>query len=339
MAGSEVQDMQRIFTTLAIMVCALPGLVACQSGEKILTRMVAGDTPVEAFAPTVDSSRLIFVVPVDGMPDPARLVLADAVAASLRDAKKPAIIAEKVNELGPTIAGRIVEVNERGTVAWVTMVWELRAPYGTAVAEYRQQVVVDSGLWKSGSAEAINVLVFDAGPKIIGMVHDFVSPVAVAETEATPQDTVAQAPAPVPVQAPVQAAPPIPTPKPSAKSAAVIAAAKKRPPAGNQAGQNEQAVAALTGKPAPARTPPPPAKAKKNIGKPMVLKKVSKAPDKKETNKSKPVLMPVPKKGSSRLTAAPPSVAWGRPAFLIKPVKGAPGDGNKALTMAIKQAL
>ena len=68
--GSEVQTMKRIFNTLAIMVCALPGLVACQSGEEILAKMVAGPVPVEAFQPTVDSSRLIFVVPVDGMPDP-----------------------------------------------------------------------------------------------------------------------------------------------------------------------------------------------------------------------------------------------------------------------------
>jgi len=157
--------LQRIFSTPAIMVCALPGLVACQSGENLLAKMVAGPIPVEAFQPTVDSSRLIFVVPVAGMPDPARLVLADAIATSLRDANKPAIIAEKVNALGSTIAGRIIEVNELDTVAWVTMVWELRAPYGTAVAEYSQQVVVDSGLWKSGSGKSINVLFFDAGPK------------------------------------------------------------------------------------------------------------------------------------------------------------------------------
>ena len=110
----------------------------------------------------------------------ARLVVAEAVAAMLRDARKPAIIAEKVNGMGPTIAGRVVEVNERGSVAWVTMVWELRTPYGTAVAEYRQQVVVDAGLWKAGSAEAINLLISDAGPRIVGMVNDFVSPMAVA---------------------------------------------------------------------------------------------------------------------------------------------------------------
>jgi hypothetical protein len=229
--------MQRIFGTLAIMVCALPGLVACQSGEKLLAKMVAGPIPVEAFQPTVDSSRLIFVVPVAGMPAPARLVLADAIAASLRDANKPAIIAEKVNALGPTIAGRIIEVNERDTVAWVTMVWELRAPYGTAVAEDSQQVVVDSRLWKSGSAEAINVLFFDAGPKIVDMVNDFVSPVA----ESVPQGTMVQAAAPIPVKAPVQAAvaAPMMTPKPAVKWASVKVAAKTSP-APNQAGKKNR---------------------------------------------------------------------------------------------------
>ncbi|MDA1091024.1 MAG: hypothetical protein O3A85_12025 [Proteobacteria bacterium] len=236
--------MQRILSTLAIMVCALSGLVACQSGEKILTEFAGKGVPAGAFAPTVDSSRLIFVVPVEGMAGAARLVLADAVAASLRDAKKPAIIAEKVNTLGPTVAGRIVEVDERGTVAWVTIVWELRAPYGTAVAEFRQQVVVDSKLWKSGSAEAMNVLIFDAGPRIVGMVHDFVSTVAEAAPQASA--TMAQAAAPVSVPAPVQApvqgatqtAAPIPAPqpmpqsitKPSAKPTPETTVAKKSPP-------------------------------------------------------------------------------------------------------------
>lgn len=312
--------MQRIYCTLAVLFFALLGLGACQSGEEILAGMVGERTPAQEFAPVVDSTKLIFVVPVEGMTGAARLVVADAVAALLRDARKPAILAEKMNGMGPTIAGRVVEVNERGSVAWVTMAWELRTPYGTAVAEYRHQVVVDAGLWKAGSAEAINLLISDAGPRIVGMVHDFVSPAALA----------APMPAPAPVLAPVKAAAAMPEP--------VKAAAKKSPPR-TTAGKQEQTVASLTKKPPPARNPPPPEKnkardnAKKMIAAPLVLKKAAAAA------KAKPILMPVPNKGPGPLVAPPPAVGWGRPAFLIKKVKGAPGDGNEALTKAIKEAL
>lgn len=49
--------------------------------------------------------------------------------------------------------------------------------------------------------------------------------------------------------------------------------------------------------------------------------------------------MPVPAEGPSPVLADPPPVSWGRPAFLIRAVKGAPGDGNEALTRAMKTAL
>jgi len=231
-----------------------------------MTELVSASSSAEAsnqgFAPTVDSSRLIFVVPVDGVPGPASLVLADAVAASLRDAKKPAIIAENINELGPTIAGRIVEVIERGTVAWVTIVWELRAPYGTAVAEYRQQVVVDSMLWKSGSAEAINVLVFDAGPRIVSMVDDFVSPMAeiIPPAPAMIAQAPAQAQAPAPMPA---AAPPSPMPAPA------LAPAAEAIPEMKKARKNSSLVAAVSQKSAP----PVKKKPRMVIGKPLMLKK------------------------------------------------------------------
>ena len=184
--------MQRIFRTLAAASIVLFGLGACESGGKIaaeygFTGADAGPA-TGAFATAVDSSKLIYVVPVEGLSGPARMVLADAIAAALRDAKQPAILTEKINEMGPTVTGRIVEANERGSVVWVTALWQLLAPYGTAVTEYRQQVVVDAGLWKTGAAELINLLVSEAGPRVVAMVHDFVSPIS--EQAALP-DTLA----------------------------------------------------------------------------------------------------------------------------------------------------
>ena len=161
--------------TLFIALCAVFGLIACESGSG---KTVVDGSP-GGFATRINSSRLIFVVPVEGLNGPARLVLADAIAASLRDVKSPAIISEYANEKGPTVAGKIIAAEERGSVVWVTALWELLTPYGTAVAEYRHQIVVDSRLWKTGSAEAINLLISDAGPRVAGMVRDFVSPMNV----------------------------------------------------------------------------------------------------------------------------------------------------------------
>ena len=116
--------MQRIFRTLTAASIVLFGLGACESGQKIaaefgFTGADAGPA-TGAFATAVDSSKLIYVVPVEGINGPARMVLADAIAAALRDAKQPAILPEKINEMGPTVPGRIVEANERGSVVWVT---------------------------------------------------------------------------------------------------------------------------------------------------------------------------------------------------------------------------
>ena len=321
---SKVRVTQRLLRTLIITFIAVTGLIACESGQN----KAAQDMTAAGVAPRVDSSKLIFVVPVKGVDTSARLVLADAIAASLRDARKPAVLSEKANEMGPTIAGQIISAEERDSVVWVTALRELKAPYGTTVAEYRHQVVIDPRLWKTGSVEAINLLVSDAGPRIVRMVHDYVSPMAQVENMA---ESIPAAPPPAQGE---------------------ISPASKHPVAEKSPIRaQKRAVAALP--PAPEKTRPqpvskkPPAKATKRqvLNKTLnkVLKKFPPAAKKKPASPAKrkknPVLMPVPKEGPSRLVAEPPPASWGRPAFLIKPVKGAPGDGNQALTKAMKSAL
>ena len=323
--------MQRIFRTLAAASIVLFGLGACESGQKIaagygFAGADAGRT-TGAFATAVDSSKLIYVVPVEGISGPARMVLADAIAASLRDAKQPAVLTQKINEMGPTVTGRIIEAHERGSVVWVTALWELRAPYGTAVTEYRQQVVVDAGLWKTGSAEAINLLVSDAGPRVVAMVHDFVSPLSEQAALASPDITAAPAPVPVlATPAPEKTPPPVKAPakapaKDRTKNKAVASLARKGTPEPGKKTATPTILMEI-----PDKTPP----AAKRKTPPRSVKK---------PKKGKPILMPVPAEGPNPVVADPPPVSWGRPAFLIKAVKGAPGDGNKALTRAMKTAL
>ncbi len=284
-----------------------------------------------AFATAVDSSKLIYVVPVEGISGPARMVLADAIAASLRDAKQPAILAEKINEMGPTVTGRIVETNERGSVVWVTALWELRAPYGTAVTEYRQQVVVDAGLWKTGSAELINLLASDAGPRVVAMIHDFVSPMSEQATLASPD--IMAAPAPVPVLA-------TPAPEKTPPPVKALAKAPAKDRTKNKAPAKALALPARQGTPEPgARTARPKILMEIPEKTPPAAKRKAPPRSVKKVKKGKPVLMPIPAEEPSPVLADPPPVSWGRPAFLIRAVKGAPGDGNEALTRAMKTAL
>jgi len=137
-------------------------------------------------APLADTTNIIFVLPVSGIEGTARLVLADALAASLRDAARPAVISEIPNTQGPTIYGNISEIRRRGTIAWATANWELRTPTGETVAHVSHEVVVDGLLWAAAGVEAVNLIIAEAEPLIIGMVADHVGPLTSTQDVAMP---------------------------------------------------------------------------------------------------------------------------------------------------------
>jgi len=137
-------------------------------------------------APLADTTNIIFVLPVTGIEGTARLVLADALAASLRDAARPAVISEIPNTQGPTIYGNVSEIRRRGTIAWATANWELRTPTGETVAHVSHEVVVDGLLWAAAGVEAVNLIIAEAEPLIIGMVADHVGPLTSTQDVAMP---------------------------------------------------------------------------------------------------------------------------------------------------------
>ncbi len=137
-------------------------------------------------APLADTTNIVFVLPVTGVNGAAGLVLADALAASLRDAARPSVISGISNNQGPTLVGGMSEVRTRGTVAWVTANWELRAPYGDPVARISHEVVVDKLLWETGGVEAVNLIIAESEPHVIGMVADYVGPLTIVQEVAMP---------------------------------------------------------------------------------------------------------------------------------------------------------
>ncbi len=213
--------MQRRVGSLLLALLVVQGLGGCISTASKPTPPPSAE--VEP-APMIDSANLIFVVPVSGLEGPSSIVLADAVAASLRDTLQPAILAARPNDKGPTIAGRIVRIEDRGSVMWLIVTWELLTPYGTAVAEYVQEIVVDREMWRKGAAEAVNLVVSDAAPNILRMVADHVGPMPIVEAAPEPA-AEPLAPPPEPELEPVPttvAPPPQPAPEPEPKQAAAV---------------------------------------------------------------------------------------------------------------------
>ncbi len=258
-------------------------------------------------ADTIEPERLIHVLPVEGAQNPARLVLADAVVAGLLDVGRPALLAEEANPAGASIVGRIGNIETHGNLLWVDVIWQLRAPYGTPVAQVSQQLAVDEKLWREGGAEVVNLVIDDAMPRITEIVETHVGPVEIARVP-PPQPT----PSPMPAAA---AGPPkmmdsaTGTGTAAAAEAATDVAAnldeKPSEKPGANAGTEAQEDQSLLEKLAPN------------------MDAESRRPGDAR-----------PKKPASVTT-----IQWGRPAFLVNRVAGAPGNGNEALTAALRSAL
>ena len=339
-------------------------LAACAAGPDPPGERAARPPDAAAPAPKVDPAKVIYVTPVKGAPEPTSLVLADAVAAAIRDWGRPAILNEERNRAGATIEGSVVEVESRGEIAWLTVSWRLLAPYGTAVAEVRQQVVVDDDKWRGATAEAINLLLDDASPRLIRMVEAHVGPVDVAmlhpaspeatasSTDAAPTAAVAPpapAPAPPPAAAPSAAVEPTPAAPPPEEAVPEVRPAPAEDPQADAERRPRTLEPGMAGPPPEPAPAPPPAS--------TPAPEVSAAPE-RASSPAGGGMPPVEEEGFvDRLVPnmdtderrpgdfrppAPKTVTtinWGRPAFAIRPVAGAPGNGNEALTAALKSAL
>jgi len=326
-------------------------------------KSAATEAPNET--PLNGSTNVIHVVPIDGIGGPLRLVLADAVAASLRDTERPAVLAGTLNNKGPSIVGKVANVRVRGTVVWVTTNWSLQAPFGTKVAERTREIVVDKTYWDRNSVEVVNLIVGDAMPAVAAMVQDHVGPLHVAQqvideprttdlrgvdpTPSTPPEPALQRSLPELPELPDEAGKTPAASAPSAEEMIVI-----------EAGPSPKPISppVVEIPPVAATTPPtvlvPNQQGTQDIAPPNIEglrpEEIVAAPENSEPMAQMPKLETAqaspqqPMKtavsiGGTETSPGDTPVVWGRPSFLIRPVKGAPGDGNKALDTALRVAL
>ena len=350
----------------AALLFALP---ACETTPKGPAPETAAPTPADN-APLSRSTNIIHVMPVEGLDGPLRLVLADAVAASLRDTERPAMIADAPNNQGPTILIGVENVRERGSVVWVTTRWKLRAPYGTVVAERTREMVIDKTLWEQTSVETVNLIIDDAMPAVSAMVQDYVGPLHVADP--APVDVTVMAPEPVQSQSeptpilgreplaeaaaePATTLPPqvgAPQPPEPAESFVLSLPATETDPEPPLIAQPAPAEPIPAARPpmilAPGQTEtaapaPMPAQTEGAVPQPAMP---TEAPPPQpqmpaEPAEPRPLSAPLPPKTTAAIGPGPADtpVQWGKPAFLIRTVRGAPGNGNQALAVAITSAL
>jgi hypothetical protein len=392
-------------------------LVACTSGQPDMPRATAGSMPSEGESGAV--SDVIFVVPPEGAPLQTGLVLADAIAAEIRDSNHPAILAYHTNQAGASVVGKILSAVPRGNVTWLTMDWAIRAPYGTLVDTYRQRVVIDKAMWDRAAPEAINHVIADAAPKIVKMVSSQIGPPVMAtmthrnwrdqsnedqfkDKKMIEQEVVSAAKktnsttmgarmaehqtnrSATEIGGP-QVASAAPTVQPLARiadstngqvvraegvsdllqndretSASMARSESPRPPLPSlltlppieepetspaRVQGTQQAATLPTLRPTPAPSGPPTALtpvAPRSVSPPPGG--VTSEPEESFLEKLKPNLGATERRVGD---ARPPQesearfaeLRWGQPAFLIRPVVGAPGNGNESLTAALKTAL
>jgi hypothetical protein len=391
-------------------------LMACTSGQPDMTRATVGAMPAEGESGAV--SDVIFVVPPEGTPLQTGLVLADAIAAEIRDSNHPAILAYHTNQAGASVVGKVLSAVPRGNVTWLTMDWSIRAPYGTLVDTYRQRVVIDKVMWDRAAPEAINLVIADAAPKIVEMVSSQIGPPAMAsmthrnwrdqsnedqfkDKSMIEQQVISAANKPNSTTmsarmaeqsrlAPATAEPPqVAVPGPIVQPLARIADSTNgqvvraegvaglaqndletptsmamsevpRPPlpslltlppieepetvpVENQGTQRVGTLPSLGPAPTPSGPPtaltpgaprsvPPPPGGVTSEPEESFLEKLS--PNLGATDRRVGDARP-PQESAAKFA----EVRWGQPAFLIRPVVGAPGNGNESLTAALKSAL
>jgi hypothetical protein len=324
-------------------------------------------------APLADTSNIVFVSPVAGVDGSAALILADALAASLRDAARPAVISASANTLGPTLFGSISQVRTRGTVAWVTANWELRAPYGEPVARISHEVVVDRRLWAAAGVEAVNLIIAEAEPHVIGMVADYVGPLTALQDVAMPPSERIQMPSgkSQAVEQTDNSLSPQRSGQPREQSSQG-SSGNEQADVGEQPTTTELRVLEAEGElsellepqPEPSTSTPvrlvPKGALSEQDEEPEELdefveteitddqaldsvvgeNEISKPEaDARELTDKLLEMADLPEEDPVPDNTKLKPVVWGNPSFLVRIVSGAPGDGNESLTSSIKNAL
>jgi hypothetical protein len=273
----------------------------------------------------------VIVLPLSGTDWLGRPALAEEVARLLRATTPNARAGTTADGRSRTIEGQVETIEEGDSVVWLEIAWTYRGRDGAPIAEHRQIAAMDSKLWTRASPAAVQMIASEIAPKAAALLRNE-SPRLIAARAAggasnsggfeSGGEIASNQPAATHAPPPVRHPPPLSAAHaPFAQDPAAYAMAPSAPPSAQAGSLPPPAAAPFARGPAvstPAAPPPPPSARAQPL------------PPAREIASAAPV---APVQGS------PLSSAWANPVILVKMVEGAPGDGNQALMLAIKQAL
>ncbi len=264
----------------------------------------------------------VIVLPLVGTDWLGRPALAEEIARLLRTTTPNARAGTAPDGRSRTIEGQVEAIEEGDSVVWLEIAWTYRGRDRAPIAEHRQIAAMDRKLWDRASPSAVQMIASEIAPKAAALLRNE-SPRLIAARAAgsapngeaiglggevaSNQPAAAYAPPP-PVGAPVRESPPPPSGAYAPFAQDPGAYVPTQPPPGAVAAPRPFPQPFPQAAPPPAPPPIPP------------VREIASAPV-------------APVQGS------PLSSAWANPVILVKVVEGAPGDGNQALMLAIKQAL
>ena len=259
----------------------------------------------------------LIVLPLAGTDWLGRPALAEEIARLLRATTPNARAGTAADGRARTLAGQVELVEEGDAVVWLEIVWTYRGGDGRAISEHRQIVAMDRKLWDRAAPSAVQMIASEIAPKAAALLRNETPRLVAARVapEGAPASNAGFAGGRA-------------TNRDEIGPGSEVAS--NRPAAGgdpfNERGGgffNERGLAPAVSSPPPALEspfaglPPPGPPPRANMS---PAREIAAAPV-------------APVQGS------PLSSAWANPVILVKTVEGAPGDGNQALMLAIKQSL
>jgi len=256
----------------------------------------------------------LIVLPLAGTDWLGRPALAEEIARLLRATTPNARAGTAADGRARTLAGQVELIEEGDAVVWIEIVWTYRGGDGRAIAEHRQIAAMDRKLWDRAAPAAVQMIASEVAPKAAALLRDE-SPRLIAARGAAMSGNKIGLGGEVASNRP---AAPGPVPPPRSRPASEWPPPGPAPPGAHAPNSQDPAAFSAPGLASPAEAGF--AKAGPSYGRPPPAREIAAAPV-------------APVQGS------PLSSAWVNPVILIKTVDGAPGDGNQALMLAIKQAL
>lgn len=296
-----------------------------------------------ASPPPAPPGPLIVVPPVSGLESARAVALAEAMAEALVTTENLNARAGRLNEGLPAeafIMGRVERAEDRETLMWLSTRWAVMTPDGSTLGTVEREIVVDKVRWMNADPLIMGFAVSETGPDISSALIEgaVVLPPPAPEPEPEMVEPEPLTVADVPVE----------DGDPDVSKLMVDPATLPKPGEPTSAESVLETVVPAGAEPADAMMAEEPAMAEGagtaeevlgQMGGPAI-EGVDPARPQPATQQAAAPAVEAPRDTILPGPPTPDPNAWARaPIFLVRPVYGAPGTGNRELTQSVRSEL